>query len=276
MDAQVTLPAAKGTYYLRLDGVGQGAPATTVWSDYGSLGQWRLTANGCDSAQSPPTDEPVVPPAPPPSTPTTAPAPVFKRPGAPVIRAGSWGTRGGLSTAVARWAAPTVTGGTPVTKYRVRAQRRDSANRVVATRYSSYLSPKARSLGMRLAKGRYTFAVMAWNKVVHIVSGFVTRIRHAFGNLFQVFYLKANVMQATIVQTVFRPRDVRIAKIQDRQVEIAVTQEITRGGRAIELGDLLHAEHVDIELCGLVRILRRNGDVLDLRHGLPSYLLSVM
>ena len=165
MDAQVTLPAAKGTYYLRVDGVGQGAPATTVWSDYGSLGQWRLTANGCDSAQSPPTDASVVPPTPPPSTPTTAPAPVFKRPGAPAIRAGSWGIRGGLSTAVARWAAPTVTGGTPVTKYRVRAQRRDSANRVVATRYSSYLSPKARSLGMRLVRGRYTFAVMAWNKV---------------------------------------------------------------------------------------------------------------
>ncbi len=80
MDAQVTLRAAKGTYYLRLDGVGQGAPATTVWSDYGSLGQWRLTANGCASAQSPPTDAPVDPPVPPPSTPTTAP-PVLKRPG---------------------------------------------------------------------------------------------------------------------------------------------------------------------------------------------------
>ena len=90
---------------------------------------------------------------------------MFKRPGAPVIRAGSWGTSGGLSSAVARWGAPTVTGGTPVTKYRVRAQRRDSTNRVVATTYSSYLSPKARSLAMRLASGRYTFAVMAWNKV---------------------------------------------------------------------------------------------------------------
>ena len=165
MDAEVTLPAAKGTYYLRLDGVDQGAPATTVWSDYGSLGQWRLTANGCASAQLPPSDPPVDPPVPPPSTPTTTPAPVFTRPGAPVIRAGSWGTSGGLSSAVARWGAPTVTGGTPVTKYRVRAQRRNSANRVIATKYSSYLSPQARSLSMRLTSGRYTFAVMAWNKV---------------------------------------------------------------------------------------------------------------
>ncbi len=52
MDAQVTVPAAEGTYYLRVDGVGQGAPATTVWSDYGSLGQWHLTSNGCASAPS--------------------------------------------------------------------------------------------------------------------------------------------------------------------------------------------------------------------------------
>ena len=70
-----------------------------------------------------------------------------------------------MSSALARWWAPTVTGGTPVTKYRVRAQRRDSANRVIANKYSSYLSPNARSATMRLARGRYTFAVMTWNKV---------------------------------------------------------------------------------------------------------------
>jgi hypothetical protein len=171
MNAQVSLPAAQGTYYLRVDGVGQGAPATTVWSDYGSLGQWRLTSNGCVTAQSPPTDAPDEPPVAPATTPTAtptatpAPKPVLKRPGAPVIRAGSSGTKGGVSTAVARWWAPTTTGGTPVTKYRVRAQRRNSDNRVVATKYSSYLSPKARSRTLRLAKGRYTFAVMTWNKV---------------------------------------------------------------------------------------------------------------
>ena len=163
MDAQVTVPAAEGTYYLRVDGVGQGAPATTVWSDYGSLGQWRLTANGC--AGSPPPEPEASPTEP--SAPATTPAPVLTlaRPSAPVIRAGSSGTAGGVSGAVARWWAPRVIGGTPVTKYRVRAQRRNSANRVIATKYSGYLSPKARSTVMRLAHGRYTFAVMSWNKV---------------------------------------------------------------------------------------------------------------
>ena len=60
---------------------------------------------------------------------------------------------------------PDCDGGIPVTKYRVRAQRRNSANRVVATKYSSYLPPAVRFGTLRLARGRYTFAVRAWNKV---------------------------------------------------------------------------------------------------------------
>ncbi len=166
MDAKVTLPAAQGTYYLRVDGVGQGAPATTAWSDYGSLGQWRLTSNGCASR-----------PVRAHSTRRSrrrahrrrprrcAPSPALKRPGAPIIRAGSSGTTGGISTAIARWSAPTTNGGTPITKYRLRAQRRNSANQVVATTYSGYFSPTARSSTRRLTAGRYTFAVMTWNKV---------------------------------------------------------------------------------------------------------------
>jgi len=161
MDAEVTLPAARGTYYLRVDGVGQGAPATTAWSDYGSLGQWRLTTNGCANAPTEPLDPPILLPG----TPTATPKPVLKRPGAPIIRAGSSGTKGGVSSAVARWSAPTTNGGTPVTKYRLRAQRRNSANRVVATTYSGYFSPTVRSSTRRLPSGRYTFAVMTWNKV---------------------------------------------------------------------------------------------------------------
>ena len=181
MDAQVTLPAAEGTYYLRVDGVGQGAPSTTVWSDYGSVGQWRLTANGCASSPPPEPETPEEPPVPPAPTPTPTPTPTLTRPGAPVIRAGSWGLKGGVSSALARWWAPTVTGGTPATKYRVRAQRRDSANRVIANKYSSYLSPNARSATMRLARGRYTFAVMTWNKVGPSVV--VAVLQHGLGPL---------------------------------------------------------------------------------------------
>ena len=50
MDAQVSRPGATGTYHVRVDGVGNGDPAGTGWSDYGSLGQYRLTASGCPDA----------------------------------------------------------------------------------------------------------------------------------------------------------------------------------------------------------------------------------
>jgi hypothetical protein len=84
-----------------------------------------------------------------------------------VIKNGTSGARGGSITAVARWAAPTRTGGAPITKYRVRAQKLDSRNRVTRTYGSSYLKPTARALTMRLAKGRYVFAVTAYNRVGH-------------------------------------------------------------------------------------------------------------
>jgi hypothetical protein len=66
---------------------------------------------------------------------------------------------------VARWAVPTSNGGSPVTKYRVLAQRLDSSNRVVRSYASSYLGATARALTMRLPKGRYAFKAMAWNRI---------------------------------------------------------------------------------------------------------------
>jgi hypothetical protein len=185
MNAQASIPSATGVYYLRVDGVGNGA-ATTGWSDYGSLGQYRLTASGCPALPMVPVPTPTLDPTPAPSptpsptpapipapdptepaTPTPTPTPTPTRPGAPVIKNGTSGARGGSITAVARWAAPTRTGGAPITKYRVRAQKLDSRNRVTRTYGSSYLKPTARALTMRLAKGRYVFAVTAYNRVGH-------------------------------------------------------------------------------------------------------------
>jgi hypothetical protein len=174
MNAQVSVPSATGTYYLRVDGVGQGNPGTTGWSDYGSLGQYRLTATGCSAATtstpsstptSTPTTTPTTAPTTSPATTTPTTSPTTTRPAAPVIKVASSGTRGRPITALARWSAPARTGGAAVTKYRVRALRLDKRNHVVAKYGSAYLSPTARALTMRLPKGRYTFSVMAWNRV---------------------------------------------------------------------------------------------------------------
>ena len=172
MNANATVTGATGTYYLRLDGVGNGSAAAAGWSDYGSLGQYLLTASGCPTVTQPPPPEPTpTQPPPPEPTPTpttaptpTAPAPAATRPGAPVIRVASSGVKRGPVTAVARWSAPTRTGGAAITKYRVRALRLNRQNRVVRAYGSSYLRPTTRALTMRLPKARYVFSVMAWNR----------------------------------------------------------------------------------------------------------------
>ncbi len=155
MDAQVTVPAASGTYYAIVDGAGNGSPANSGWSDYGSLGQFRLTATGCADASGE-----VGPPPPAPAD-----APTLKKPSPPRIGTASSGARGGIFTAVARWYAPSSNGGAAISRYRVAAQKLNSRNRVVRTYYSAHTRPTARVLSMRLPRGRYVFKVMAWNKV---------------------------------------------------------------------------------------------------------------
>ena len=148
MNASVIVPGAIGTYYLRVDGVGYGDPGGTGWSDYGSLGQYGLTANGCTGPATQPGDPPTE-----------------TRPSAPRIGTASSGTSGGTATAAARWSAPTSDGGTPITKYRVLAKRLDSAGRVTATYGSAYQGPSVRKITMTLPRSRYKFVVVAWNRV---------------------------------------------------------------------------------------------------------------
>ena len=189
MNASVGVPVASGSYYLRVDGVGNGNPATTGWSDYGSLGQYHLSASTLCQEPAPgetppvepnPTPDPSTPPDPgspsdpgsppessPPSTPPSnpAPAPKASRPSAPRIGFASRGARGGPRTAVARWSAPTTDGGAAITRYRVIALRVDRQHRVVRSYVVTYQRPTVRATSLRLPRGRYVFRVMAWNKV---------------------------------------------------------------------------------------------------------------
>lgn len=87
-------------------------------------------------------------------------------PTAPTIGAAVAGVRGGAVTATAAWTAPTSTGGSAVTGYRVTAQRFSSTGAVLSTTTSAVLPATARSHAMALpAVGTYRFRVVALNAV---------------------------------------------------------------------------------------------------------------
>lgn len=81
-------------------------------------------------------------------------------PSQPRIRRASPGRAGGRATAVARWQPP-LANGARVSGYRVTALKLRRNGSVAARRHSAVVRPGARSLQMRLTRGRYRFRVRA-------------------------------------------------------------------------------------------------------------------
>jgi hypothetical protein len=92
MSARISQSVPAGSYYLQVEGVGAGNPATTGYSDYGSLGAYTLKVAGCLTESA----------APPPSQPTDL-----------VPSAG-------VQQASVSWKAPTNAVAAEVSQYRVR------------------------------------------------------------------------------------------------------------------------------------------------------------
>jgi predicted RNA-binding protein with TRAM domain len=87
-------------------------------------------------------------------------------PGAPTIGTATAGTSGGTITATAAWSAPSSTGGSAITGYRVTALRVNSAGDVLSSTVSAVQPASARSLSMTLPQtGNYQFTVQAVNAV---------------------------------------------------------------------------------------------------------------
>lgn len=86
-------------------------------------------------------------------------------PSAPKIGTASSGTSGGAVNAIARWAAPTSTGGSAITGYRVIAYKSTISGSVISATISKLLSPSARSYTFGLPAARYKFRVVAYNAV---------------------------------------------------------------------------------------------------------------
>ena len=57
-----------------------------------------------------------------------------------------------------------------------------------------------------------------------------------------------------------------ILEIQDSQIHVAVAEIVSNGVRALHLADFLQVEHRLEEFGGLVRLLARNCNMLDLCH----------
>ncbi len=156
MDASVSIPDAHGTYVLRVEGVGNGNPASGGWSDYDSLGQYTLTSSGCAAtAGTSGTGTSVAPTVIPPR----------HAPSAPRLGWVTSGSPRGPVTAAVRWYAPTSTGGSPVKYYRLQALRLNSHQRVQRTITSGYIKGNVRGVTVRLAKGKYRFRLVAINAV---------------------------------------------------------------------------------------------------------------
>lgn len=87
---------------------------------------------------------------------------VVTKPTAPRIGTAVGGAVGGKITATGTWSAPTSDGGTPVTSYKVQAQKLNASGAVVRRINASRVA-EARKLTMVLPKARYKFRVAAIN-----------------------------------------------------------------------------------------------------------------
>lgn len=129
LNASLSRTLTAGTYYARVDGVGNG-DWSTGYDDYGSLGAYTLTSSGCDGAA--PTGTP--------SAPTNAAAtPHASDP-----------------TATVTWAAPTSAGSSAVTGYLLSRSGDDASVQVGPTTTSYAWTGLAPSTS-------YTFSVTALN-----------------------------------------------------------------------------------------------------------------
>ena len=83
--------------------------------------------------------------------------------------------------------------------------------------------------------------------------------------------LEADVMDAAEAAAALDARRLIVLEIENREVDVAVTQEAADGARVVDGAHLLHAEDLDVESGRPLHVLGGERDVLDLRHEEPPY-----
>ena len=86
------------------------------------------------------------------------------------------------------------------------------------------------------------------------------------GDVVQAFHLKADVVQAAPLLAALRAGHGVVLELENGNVDVAVAEVITGSARPVQLGNFFQTEHLGVKLGRLVRVLRRKGNVLDLRH----------
>src|SRR5713226_3248016 len=102
--------------------------------------------------------------------------------------------------------------------------------------------------------------------LVDVMARLRARRGQPLGDGLEAFDLEADVMDTAEALAALDSGHRVVLEIQDGQIEVAVAEIVAAGVGAVDLADLLHPEHVDVELGGLVHVLGRQRDVLDLGH----------
>src|SRR6266436_3373737 len=103
--------------------------------------------------------------------------------------------------------------------------------------------------------------------MVDVSAGASPSRRQLLRDLFQALHLKADVVNTGPFLPSLRASHLVVLKIENRQVNRPIAKEVARHDRNIDLANLGQAERVDIKPSCLFLILCRDGNVLDLRHG---------
>src|SRR5438128_1458868 len=91
----------------------------------------------------------------------------------------------------------------------------------------------------------------------------------AAGNFLQTFHLEADVVKATPGLAALSAGYRIVLEVENCQVDIAVAQVVAARARTVDFADFRETEHFLIKASGGLDVLRRDRDVLDLRHGVP-------
>ncbi|CAB4767056.1 unannotated protein [freshwater metagenome] len=142
MGASIVTTGTGQPLFARVDGIGTGNPST-AYDDFGSVGAYTLTVDGCEPDPEPETTVP----------------------GAPTIGSPVRGTKGRPLTAGIRWSPPSSDGGAPITGYVVYFARVDAFGNELKSFFSDELPTDRRSANFKVARGLYRFQVVAVNSV---------------------------------------------------------------------------------------------------------------